>query len=392
MDAVKRLLGDERGFVLMISLLVLALLMGAGAGAMVLVQTDLKISSNLKNGTQAFYLAEAGIEWAKQQSKKATANPPNFKGATLSLSPGKFTVLFKDPIKVDRLRSTITVQSTGYLGRSSSIVQALLTKTYELADAALGIRGNGVGARFKGNSFLVDGRDYDPVTERLEAGAKARFGISVSSLEARNIVIDELSSQQAVLVVGKGSAGPSVGKTDFLSSDEVAQIANGLCDAPGAIVQNIDSGGTLKISGETTYGTRGSPGLYCFNGLAATGDKVDIGGNFNGAGILIVRNADLTAGGNFRWEGLIIVNGTDIGFRVKGKGDKHIFGSLMINERGPDDGEGTKDIKLRGAVKLRYSSSTLATAAELFPLSVLRPIYGSIPSSIEQNYWRTEAE
>ena len=73
----KRSLKDERGVILVITLLIIALLIGAGAGAMALVQTDLKISANLKNGTKAFYLAEAGIEWAKQQVKDAAANPPS---------------------------------------------------------------------------------------------------------------------------------------------------------------------------------------------------------------------------------------------------------------------------------------------------------------------------
>ena len=392
MDAVKRLLDDERGVVLVISLLILTLLMGAGAGTSALVQTDLKISRNLKNGTQAFYLAEAGVEWAKQHIKDTATNPPYPTGTTRSLSPGTFTVFFKDPTKVTRLKSTITVQSTGQLGESSSIGQALLTKTYEIADAALGIRGDGLDMRFKGKSFLVDGRDYDPATQQLVSGAKARFGISVSSLEAKKKVIDELSSQQANHVVGKGAAAPSVEKTDFLSSAETARIADGLCNAPGAIVQDIDSSGTFTISGDTTYGTRESPGLYCFNGLADSGDRVDVGGNFNGAGIFIVRNADLVASGSLLWEGLIIVSGTNVGFRVKGKGDKEIFGSLMINERGTDDGIRTEEIKLQGAVKLRYSRSALANAAELFPLSVLEPIYGSIPSSVGQIYWRTAAE
>ncbi len=392
MDAVKRLLDDERGIVLVISLLILTLLMGAGAGTSALVQTDLKISRNLKNGTQAFYLAEAGVEWAKQHIKDTATNPPYPTGTTRSLSPGTFTVIFKDPTKVTRLKSTITVQSTGQLGESSSIGQALLTKTYEIADAALGIRGDGLDTRFKGKSFLVDGRDYDPETQQLVGGAKARFGISVSSLEAKKKVIDELSSQQADHVVGKGAAAPSVEKTDFLSSAETARIADGLCNAPGVIVQDIDSSGTFTISGDTTYGTRESPGLYCFNGLADSGDRVDVGGNFNGAGIFIVRNADLVASGSLLWEGLIIVSGTNVGFRVKGKGDKEIFGSLMINERGTDDGIRTEEIKLEGAVKLRYSRSALANAAELFPLSVLEPIYGSIPSSVGQIYWRTAVE
>ncbi|MCZ6562497.1 MAG: hypothetical protein O7G28_07515 [Deltaproteobacteria bacterium] len=385
----KRSLKDERGVILVITLLIIALLIGAGAGAMALVQTDLKISANLKNGTQAFYLAEAGIEWAKQQIKNAAANPPYLIRTTQNLSPGTFTVHFEEPTKVTKLSSTVAVQSTGTFGRSSSIVQALVTKTYQLADAALSIRGDELDAVFKGKTFLVDGKDYNPATGELVEGTQSRFGISVASLKAKSAVIDELSGQQASRVVGKGGTTPSVEKTSFLSSDEVARIANDLCNAPGAIVQDIVSSGTLRISGNTTYGTRGSPGLYCFNGSAILGDKVDIEGNFNGAGILVVRDADLVASDNFHWEGIIIVSGTGVGFRVKGKGDKNIFGSLMINERGTDTETGTEEIRLEGAVKLRYSSSALTIAAELFPLSALEPIYGSIPSSLEQKYWRT---
>jgi hypothetical protein len=287
------------------------------------------------------------------------------------------------------LSSTVAVQSTGTLGRSSSIVQALVTKTYGLADAALSIRGVELDAVFKGKTFLVDGKDYNPATGELVEGSQSRYGISVASLKAKSAFIDELSSKQAGRVVGKGGTTPSVGKTSFLSSDEVARIANDLCSAPGAIVQDIASSGTHRISGNTTYGTRGSPGLYCFRGSATLGDKVDIEGNFNGAGILVVRDADLVASDNFHWEGLIIVSGTGVGFRVKRKGDKNIFGSLMINERGTDAEAGTEEIRLEGAVKLRYSSSALTIAAELFPLPVLEPIYGSIPSSLEQKYWRT---
>ena len=71
----KEFLTNERGVVLVISLLILALLIGAGVGAIVSMQTDLRISANLKTGKQAFFLAEAGIEWGKQQVKDAGSHP-----------------------------------------------------------------------------------------------------------------------------------------------------------------------------------------------------------------------------------------------------------------------------------------------------------------------------
>jgi len=60
-------LKNERGIVLVITLLILSLLIGAGTGAIVSTQMDLKTSGNLKTGTQAFYNALAGLNHAWQE-------------------------------------------------------------------------------------------------------------------------------------------------------------------------------------------------------------------------------------------------------------------------------------------------------------------------------------
>jgi hypothetical protein len=62
--------------VLVLSLLIIALLLGGGIGAIVSMQTDFKSSANLKSGTQALYIADAGIHHARQQISGASA--PNF--------------------------------------------------------------------------------------------------------------------------------------------------------------------------------------------------------------------------------------------------------------------------------------------------------------------------
>ena len=74
--SLRRTLAGEKGIVLVISLLTIALLIGAGAAAIVSVQTDLKTSGNLNAGNRVFYIAEAGVNHARWelQSKDGTMN------------------------------------------------------------------------------------------------------------------------------------------------------------------------------------------------------------------------------------------------------------------------------------------------------------------------------
>lgn len=69
-------LAEERGIVLVVSLLLLALLLAAGVGAIVSMQTDMRTSGNLAAAAQAFYIAEAGINHARQELEDLDS--PNF--------------------------------------------------------------------------------------------------------------------------------------------------------------------------------------------------------------------------------------------------------------------------------------------------------------------------
>ena len=64
---VKRSIGNAKGIVLVTTLLILSLLMGAGAGGIISTRTDLRTTSNLKRRTKAFYIAQAGLDHAWQE-------------------------------------------------------------------------------------------------------------------------------------------------------------------------------------------------------------------------------------------------------------------------------------------------------------------------------------
>lgn len=385
---MRKLLGDEQGMILVISLLVLALLIGAGVGAIVSTQTDLKTSSNLKTATQAFDLAEAGIEWAKQQVKKSGANPPNPSGDTKTLSPGTFTVTFSNATKESQVVGYVTATSTGTVGSSSATITASVKKTYELSDAAISMRGAEAGASFTGNSFVVDGKDYN-TNGTLVSGAKEEFGISVPNSALDSQVTSAVANNQTDNIVGKGGTQPNIEQSDFMSSSEITQLADDLCSQSNTITQNVPSGGTLDVPTGETWGTAASPKLYCINGLTtSTTDEVDFAGNFTGAGILVVKNANVEINGAWHWEGLIIVSGANVGFEIAGGGNKDIYGSIMINETATDS---PVEVDLQGAVNVRYSSAALRNAMTQFSSSQnpLQNVYDSMPSSISTVYWRT---
>lgn len=70
---------NEKGMVLVVALLLIALLVLLGTTAVMTSTTDMKISSNYKASNQVFYIAEAGTEAARETLRQAVAG-----GATIS--------------------------------------------------------------------------------------------------------------------------------------------------------------------------------------------------------------------------------------------------------------------------------------------------------------------
>jgi len=58
--------GNETGLVLAVALVILVVLGVMGSAAVIMTRGDLKISGNYKNSETAFYVAEAGIEHARE--------------------------------------------------------------------------------------------------------------------------------------------------------------------------------------------------------------------------------------------------------------------------------------------------------------------------------------
>lgn len=379
-------ISKNKGMVLFSSLLLVTLLMVIGMGAFVALQNDYRITANLKQGTAVFYVAAAGIEWAKEQIGKTVAHPPIPEGQLQSFSSGTFSVTFLSSAPVTPLTAKITVRSTGVSRTSSQTVQAQITKLYDLADGSIVLRGGGTRVGFSGDSFFVSGFDHDSVEVGVVAGAKPRPAISVPNAFLRAQIEAELGAQQNSALVGESSI--AISQSNVMPSETVTRLADALCSAAETATMTVPSGGTLTL-GEEVWGTRSAPQIRCIDGLPGPGDFVSIEGNLGGVGILVVRNSQLVLNSAFRWEGLLIVTGADVGFRATGAENKEVYGALIINETGPGLAAIPPILTLEGAIRLLYSRSAFSRVVGLLPSSTLAETYDSLPFAVTQDYWRS---
>jgi hypothetical protein len=304
-----------------------------------------------------------------------------------SLFSGTFSHVYLASTRVTPLTAKIVIRSTGASGVSSQTVQAQITKAYDLADAAIGLRGGEANVSLSGNSFFVSGFDFDPVNGMLVAGAKPRSAISTSSAVLHAQIEAALNTQQSANVIG-GENNNAISRSGLIPGPIITQLGDELCRTPQVVTATIPVGETLVLSGET-WGSRSMPELHCIEGLSGIDDSVTVGGNFSGVGILVVRNAEIIANGAFRWEGLIIVTGTGVGFRVVGEENKEVYGAVMINETSSIVATTPTILAIQGAIKVLYSRFALDRVTALMPSQTLESVYVSLPATIRQDYWRS---
>jgi hypothetical protein len=209
--------------------------------------------------------------------------------------------------------------------------------------------------------------------------------VSVAEPELAAEVNANLNMLQIELIVG-GKETTAIRRSERMPSSMLALLAVELCGAPSA--QNVAvamSGLTLR---DRLWGSSDSLELRCINGARDGGDAVTLSGNVSGAGILVVRDAELVLSGSFRWQGWVLVSGDNVGVRVEGEQSKEILGALVINETAGESAAVPPTLDLRGGVRILYSHAALAAAASLIPPPALAASYAALPFSITQDYWR----
>ena len=406
------------GYVMVMALLILAVLFVLGSSFLSLMQGESQIAVSDRDLMLALNAAEAGVQQALRNAKAAASlttllldSTPNtgkdgsgtlqrdVRSGTLQSNVTYGFSIANDPAESGTTtdnNSMIMITSWGRVANATRIIE-LVTYIPKLPGfpAAIYAPGTEGDSSFSGVSLVVDGHDTDPVTENPTGGV-TKLGVGAGSVAVRNTIYNALSNAERTRPVFQGTAGdyagqPSLGVDATLTSAQVATMAAayGSFASPQNTVQ-LSAGGSLSIGGRHEYangslggpnssnnqgwGTRTSPNLYKISGNtqaqynannAIATPTLNISGDFEGAGILILDGAYLNISGNFRWEGIIIVTGPKIGISVGGGGNQKIFGTVMVNETGASRcGSAICDeLILLGNPTLYYSQTAINNAS-----------------------------
>lgn len=367
-------------------LTILSVLLAVGIGIRVMLQNDYRVLANLRRGTEAFYYSAAGLEWSKDELARDAAFPPEPVSQTKTFASGGFRVSFLPPVVVDPLTARVVVRSVGTVGNSSQVLQAQLSRGYDLSDGALALRGTAARINLTGGAAFISGIDHDPLNGTLLPEAKPRNAVTFSDVALGDLFLQALGNPPPPGVLETTTDVPAVAPSGYLPGSVIAQLANDLCAAPGVFLHPVPAGGNVTFENQV-WGSQLSPQLHCVEGAAGAGDAASFAGNVTGVGILVVKDADLTLTGTFRWEGPVIVTGQEIGLKVSGPTSKEVLGAVLVNETG-SPGSGAAILDVQGNLRLLFSRTALRRAAQLIPNTTLTNTYAALPPFVSQDYWR----
>jgi hypothetical protein len=357
-------INNEKGMVLVIAVMLLAVLVVVGFTAATMTSTDSKIGANYRESQRALYNAEAGsdevIAYLRDNLESVTYPTTNSTPTIITIgtcptgecitipvtAPSGIT--FNTPVNLycyDNANNlyVFRVTGTGY-NNASRTIEVIIKKIVLLpqgADGAVAMYGGGPAVDFKtgaGGGYAVDGHDY-PIPADPNCNGSA-CETTATALPA----VPGLFTVMTPTLTGEVSAHLGGVPTQQLGASREA--------AYDAYVQMIvDSGSTATPLYQSTLGTRANPAVTVIpNG-------VTLNGTGNGAGIIIIDDGgQLNVVGNFEYEGLVILRGSG---RVFGAGTANIFGSLLTI------GHTAKLIDLTGGVNLFYSSAALSNLSNI---------------------------
>lgn len=259
-------MASERGVALILALMVLAFLTVLGGALLTTSTIDIRISDNYKTGVQSLYLAEAGIDEARELLRVSASSPTQL--------------------------LTVAAGSNGVISAARDLVSLLASDDQPFIPSVSSLRMAGLP--------LVD--ESGQIIGRYHVWLRNDNADGMTSRTDRNQVLTLLSIGR--IGNAEKTIEVTIRKTGFAFDDPALQTVAGLEDLVTRItayatdVYDPPSGSAQAVS---NYGSSIDYRIAVVNG------DVNLGPG-TGYGMLLVRGGLLVTG-NFTWNGLILVIG-----------------------------------------------------------------------------------
>ena len=321
----KRTGADENGYALAVSLIVIVVVSLLATAGYSMSDFELNASRDFSAETEAFYLADRGLNkyMATLASDLEKDTTFQFANGTAAVAPEQVALGtgIQDNEELHRVTSTGT-----YVTPDGETVQRTVS-TLLLATPMLPVYPNGAfvsGGKFhqNGSSATFDGNNQYPPTPNSTDPVCEAAGVQ-SGGSKPGIVADSLTASSKAS--GKSS---STGKCEDLKKGMVSP------DPPGVECKNdpvdefmsVEQWEYMMNEMPADHVVSGSDQLPSTDGwevIRADGDYDPSGSGNTGKGILVV-TGDFTSDGNFTWDGLLLVGG-----RFISNGKETIHGGVV---------------------------------------------------------------
>jgi hypothetical protein len=380
---------NERGIILMITLVMLVMVTVIGLAAIRTSSTEVKLGGNERIAKEVLFAAESGVQHVRRAingvgfANAVAANQPwmvvtDFNGI-------RYEVTVSDRNSKNDLAPTNSVFLTSQAIYPNGYTRTIEAEIYDPfaslpINYSIGAVGNFSRIRFQGDS-VVNGNLPGAATFYPDQDTGAPVQIpeeTVGNQCAQNkaaVAVDNMDSYSAIEIQNStnvtGSPDTQLRASD-MTPTMIQDMSADMAQYADKTYNLNDSHNNTTILGDNNWGSVDEPEVTVIN---MTGDDVrtTFGGKVKGYGILIINaenamsRAEVRFDADFEWHGLIIVTGRSR-FRLRdddGSSTKTtIIGSLLAANTSPDGAE--EQVRLRLAspdTLVQYSCNTLTNAA-----------------------------
>jgi len=364
----KSILGNEKGMVLAVTLIMIAVLVLLGTTAVMTVTTDLKIAGNDRQNQVALYNAEAGVEQVIAYLRTHTTVTYPTVDATQSIINGGTCPTSQCTQIPVTAPSGISFNTTANLygknvanklyvfrmtgtgaGNASKTIEAYITKKFSLSegvDGALAMYGNNPAIAGGG---AIDGNDHSlPSTSCT--GSSCHTAADGPGPPFPGLYSTETVTKGSTTLTGNPAQVLNNSAAALAKDDQWTALADGIVNS-GLYDSTFSSSRTdPKITVLTSYTT--------------------VTGNNHYYGIIVVSGTDveIETAGTMTFEGLIILAN---GATLTTKGTANTYGSVITCNHSE------LTVTLNGTPTLMYSSAAIANLSNI-----------NAPNFVHKTAWR----